>query len=79
MVYSPGIYFEEILCVRGTEKTLTFDVFDLDGNYIFNAEFAGVGGSCGLFREIQVDEFGILAYSLDPEDGYQKIYTLELE
>ncbi len=80
MVHSMGIDSEERLWVRrGTEETPTFDVFSLEGEYLFKAELEGVGGPRGLFWEIRVDEFGILAYSLDPEDGYQKLYTLELE
>ena len=80
MVHSLGIDAEDRLWVRrGTEETPTFDVFDLDGNYLFKVELAGVGGPRGLFWEIRIDEFGILAYSLDPEDGYQKLYILELE
>ncbi|MCK5131854.1 MAG: hypothetical protein KAR40_06845 [Candidatus Sabulitectum sp.] len=80
MVHSMGIDGEERLWVRrGTEETPTFDVFDLDGNYLFKVELAGVGGPGGLFWEIKIDEFGILAYSLDPEDGYQKLYILALE
>lgn len=80
MVHSLGIDAEERLWVRrGTEETPTFDVFDLDGNYLFKAQLTGTGGPRGLFWEIKIDEFGILAYSLDPEDGYQKLYILELE
>lgn len=56
-----------------------FVVFNLEGNYLFKVELSEFGGSRGLFREIRINEFGILAYSLDPEDGYQKLYILELE
>lgn len=80
MVHSMGIDADDRLWVRrGTEEIPTFDVFDLDGNYLFKVELAGVGGPRGLFWEIKIDEFGIVAYSLDPEDGYQKLYILELE
>ena len=80
MIHSMGIDGSERLWVRrGTCETPTFDVFDFAGNYLFKAELPGVGGSRGLFWEIKIDEFGILAYSLDPEDGYQKLYILELE
>ncbi|MEA3265812.1 MAG: hypothetical protein U9P42_02555 [Candidatus Fermentibacteria bacterium] len=54
-------------------------MFNLEGNYLFKVELSEFGGSRGLFREIRINEFGILAYSLDPEDGYQKLYILELE
>ncbi len=80
MVHSMGIDADERLWVRrGTEETPTFDVFNIDGDYLFKAELEGVSASGGLFWEIKIDEFGILAYSLDPEDGYQKLYILELE
>jgi len=80
MIHSMGIDSEERLWVRrGTEETPTFDVFDAEGNGLFMAEVAGISGSGGLFWEVIVDEFGIVAYSLDPEDGYQKLYLLELE
>ena len=80
MIHSMGIDGENRLWVRrGTEETPTFDVFDFDGNYLFKAELDGVGGPDGLFWEIKIDEFGILAYSLDPADGYQKLYMLEIQ
>ncbi|MCK5036556.1 MAG: hypothetical protein KAS73_11730 [Candidatus Sabulitectum sp.] len=80
MIHSMGIDADNRLWVRrGTEETPTFDVFDLEGNYLFKAELAEFCGSRGLFWEIRIDEFGILAYSLDPEDGFQKLYILELE
>ena len=66
MVHSLGIDADGRLWVRrGTEEIPTFDVFDLQGNYLFKAELAGAWGPRGLFWEIKIDEFGILAYSLD--------------
>lgn len=70
---------ERLWVRRGTEEIPTFDVFDLEGNYLFKVELAGAGGSRGLFWGIKIDEFGILAYSLNPEEGYQKLYILEFE
>ncbi|MCD4777006.1 MAG: hypothetical protein K8S15_13270 [Candidatus Aegiribacteria sp.] len=37
-----------------------------------------ITGHSGLLWEVHVDEFGILAWSLDPPDGYQKLYTMQL-
>lgn len=80
MIHSMGIDGEERLWVRrGTEEVPTFDVFDLQGNYLFLAEFPEAGTERGLFWEVKFDEHGIVAYSLDPSDGYQKLYLLELE
>jgi hypothetical protein len=80
MVHSMGIDGSGQLWVRrGTEETPTFDVFDMSGNKLFTAHVPGITGYRGLLWEIHVDEHGILGYSLDPEDGYQKLYILELE
>ena len=80
MVHSMGIDGEGRLWVRrGTEETPTFDVFDMSGNRLFTASIPQISGNRGLLWEIHVDEFGILGYPLDPEDGYQKLYMLELE
>lgn len=80
MIHSMALDGENRLWVRrGTEEVPSFDVFDLQGNYLFFAEMPEINGSRGLFWEIKFDEYGILAYSLDPEEGYQKVYILELE
>lgn len=80
MIHSMGLDGENRLWVRrGTEEVPSFDVFDLQGNYLFFAEMSGVNGPRGLFWEIKFDEFGIVAYSLDPTEGYQKLYILEIE
>ena len=78
-VHSMGIDDQERLWVRrGTEEIPTFDIFDLDGNHLFTANIPSISGYSGLLWEINIDEYGILAWSLDPPDGYQKLYTLEL-
>lgn len=78
-IHSMGVDDQQRLWVRrGTEETPTLDVFDYEGNHLFTAELPGITGLPGLFWEIHVDEFGILAWSLDPLDGYQKLYILEL-
>lgn len=79
MVHSMGIDSRDRLWVRrGTEEIPTFDIFDFDGNHLFTANIPAISGYSGLFWEIRIDEYGILAWSLDPADGYQKLYTLEL-
>lgn len=78
-IHSMGIDSHSRLWVRrGTEETPTFDVFGYDGNHIFTACIPSVIGADGLLWEVHVDEFGMLAWSLNPLDGYQKLYTLEL-
>ncbi len=78
-IHSMGIDDQQRLWVRrGTEETPTLDVFDYDGNHLFTAELSDITGSSGLLWEVHVDEFGILAWSLDPLDGYQKLYMVEL-
>jgi hypothetical protein len=52
---------------------------DFDGNHLFTANIPAISGYSGLLWEIKIDEYGILAWSLNPSDGYQKLYTLELE
>ena len=77
-IHSMGIDDQQRLWVRrGTEETPTLDVFDYEGNHLFTAELPGITGLPGLYWEVHVDEFGILAWSLDPLDGYQKLYILE--
>ena len=78
-IHSMGIDDQHRLWVRrGTEETPTFDVFDYDGNHLFTAEIPGITGHNGLLWEVHVDEEGILAWSLDPPDGYQKLFIMEL-
>ncbi len=78
-IHSMGIDDQERLWVRrGTEEIPTFDIFDFNGNHLFTANLPAISGYSGLLWEIHVDEYGILAWSLDPPDGYQKIYMVEL-
>jgi hypothetical protein len=77
-IHSMGIDDQQRLWVRrGTEETPTFDVFSYEGEHLFTATLTGVTGHSGLLWEVHVDEFGILAWSLDPEDGYQKLHMVE--
>ncbi len=78
-IHSMGIDDQQRLWVRrGTIETPTLDVFDYEGNHLFIAELPGITGYSGLLWEVHVDEFGILVWSLDPPDGYQKLYIVEL-
>lgn len=78
-IHSMGIDSQNRLWVRrGVEEIPTFDVFDYEGNLLFTANIPSIDGADGLLWEVYVDEFGILAWSLNPSDGYQKLYTLEL-
>ncbi len=78
-IHSMGIDDQHRLWVRrGTCDTPTLDVFDYEGNHLFTAELPGITGYSGLLWEVHVDEEGILAWSLDPLDGYQKLYIVEL-
>ena len=78
-IHSMGIDDQQRLWIRrGTEETPTLDVFDYEGNHLFTAVIPGITGSSGLLWEVHVDEFGILAWSLDPLDGYQRLYMVEL-
>ncbi|MCK4505956.1 MAG: hypothetical protein KAW14_10080 [Candidatus Aegiribacteria sp.] len=79
-IHSMGIDDQKRLWVRrGTEEIPTFDIFDFEGNHLFTANIPAISGYSGLLWEIKIDEYGILAWSLNPSDGYQKLYTLELE
>ncbi len=76
-IHSMGVDGEQRLWVRrGTEETPTFDVFGYSGERLFTAILPAVTGVQGLMWEVRVDEQGILAWSLDPEDGYQKLYVV---
>ena len=78
-IHSMGIDIQERLWVRrGTEEVPTFDIFDFNGNHLFTANVPEISGYSGLLWEVHIDEEGILAWSLDPADGYQKLYILEL-
>jgi hypothetical protein len=78
-VHSMGVDGEQRLWVRrGTMEIPTFDVFDYSGERLFTASLPAVTGVQGLMWEVKVDDQGILAWSLDPEDGYQKLYVVEM-
>lgn len=61
---------------RGTADTPVFDVYDMDGQILFTAHVPGITDE-GQFWDFVIDEYAIMAYSLNP-DLYQQIYILEL-
>lgn len=61
---------------RGTELAPVFDVYDSQGNPLFAADIEGVGDD-GQFWNFVIDEFGIMAYSINP-DYYSRIWLMEL-
>jgi len=58
---------------RGVEVSPLFDVFDLAGNLVRHVVFPTDGWSW----EVKVSPKGILAWELDPAEGYQTLYLLD--
>jgi hypothetical protein len=58
---------------RGTTDTPFFDIFDLDGNPVRHAAFNEPGWSWTF----AISPRGILAWEMDPAEGYQRLYLLE--
>ncbi len=58
----------------GTRRELFFDIYDLNGSLLRHAVFPELS-SCW---NTEITEHGILAWELDPLDGYQKLYFLNL-
>ncbi len=61
---------------RGTVSEPVFDVYNYDGEKLFTASVPGVGED-STFWEFTIDQFGIIAYSVNPE-LYQQVYILEM-
>lgn len=61
---------------RGTESIPVFDVYDMDGGFLFAAEVEGAGEDA-LFWDFIIDEHGMIAYSLNPE-FFHKIWIMEI-
>lgn len=61
---------------RGTELIPVFDVYDMDGVHLFTAEVEGVGEDA-QFWDFIIDDYGMMAYSLNPE-YFHKIWLMEL-
>jgi hypothetical protein len=74
MINGVGIGPEGNLWVRrGTNNEPLFDIYDLAGNLLRHEIFPTDGWSW----ETEVTPHGILAWELDPLEGYQKLYLLE--
>lgn len=58
---------------RGTHLEPFFDIYDLEGNLLRHAVFPAEGWSW----QTETTASGILAWELDPEEGYQKLYLLD--
>ncbi|MCK5036235.1 MAG: hypothetical protein KAS73_10110 [Candidatus Sabulitectum sp.] len=64
---------DETLWVRrGTSNEPFFDIYDFHGNLLRHAMFPADGWSW----ETKITPHGILAWELDPLEGYQKLYLL---
>lgn len=68
--------YDRIWVRRGTVLSPVFDVFDMSGEKLFSASIPFIGDE-GQFFEFIIDEYGMMAYSMNPEN-YQKIYLLEI-
>ncbi len=58
---------------RGTYTEPFFDIYDLDGNLLRHVVYPVDGWSW----KTEISPNGILAWELDPKEGYQKLYLLE--
>ncbi len=74
MISDVGIGPDENLWVRrGTHNDLFFDIYDLEGNLLLHAVFPIISWSW----KTKITPNGILAWELDPLEGFQKLYLLE--
>ena len=74
MISDVGIGPDENLWVRrGTRNDLFFDVYDLEGNLLRHAVFPVESWSW----KTKITPRGVLAWELDPLEGFQKLYLLE--
>lgn len=61
---------------RGTELAPVFDVYDAQGNSLFVAEVKGIGDDAQFWNFV-IDEYGIMAYSINP-DYFSQIWLMEI-
>ncbi|MCD4775392.1 MAG: 6-bladed beta-propeller [Candidatus Aegiribacteria sp.] len=74
MISEVGIGPDKNLWVRrGTHNELFFDIYNLEGNLLSHAVYPVESWSW----EIKITTQGILAWELDPLEGFQKLYFLE--
>lgn len=66
---------DRIWALRGTEAVPTFDVFDRDGNLLFTAELPEAGEE-GRYWRFSVESDLILAWSDDPQSGWQQYHLI---
>jgi len=59
---------------RGTEEKPVFDIIDSNGDHVGTAEFPWTGHHW----RFSISPNGSLAWNLDPESGFQKVYMLDL-
>lgn len=75
MIADVGIGPDSLLWVRrGTYTELFFDIYDLRGNLLRHAIYPVSSFSW----QTEITPRGILAWELDPLDGYQKLYLIGL-
>jgi hypothetical protein len=61
---------------RGTVQEPVFDVYNYDGEKLFTASVPSAGED-STFWEFTIDQFGIIAYSINPS-LYQQVYILKM-
>lgn len=77
MITDLGVDAEGRIWVRrGTELTPVFDIYDIDGNLLFTAEVQDAGEDAPFWNFV-IDEFGIMAYSENPEYFYE-IFLMDM-
>ena len=67
---------ERIWVRRGTILQPVFDVYDFNGEMLFTATVPDAGDDA-VFWDFNIDEQGMIAYSINPE-LFQQVYILEL-
>lgn len=73
MIADVGIGPDSMLWVRrGTYTELFFDIYDLNGNLIRHAIYP----QSSFSWQTEITPRGILAWELDPLEGYQKLYLI---
>ena len=73
MIADVGIGPDSLLWVRrGTFTELFFDIYDLSGNLLRHAIYP----QSSFSWQTEITPRGIVAWELDPLDGYQKLYLI---